>query len=600
LAQNVFLTVKIGGKTYSPISYCSVSQRIDWHHSFEIILPVDGFANANSTILDQAKDFIGEKIEIAVKIKKPVESNIQNEFYGIITEISLNRRNRGNKEILIRGHSLTILLDGMPNCRSYTNKTLKELVSEIQGKISQNDLTINCTPVFTDEIPYIVQYKESNYQFLNRIADKYGEWCYYDGKELNFGRFKKSGKVDLPIDKNLSDFDFSLKIENLNYKSFTYDYLKNRTYSQENKSFQVNDLDPYGDHALTQSENVFKQENTFYSPGYFKDEKDFKDQTEIRKAEKTKDLIVANGVSDNPYINVGTVINITGESKNEEDFGEFIIISINHSIDVTANYVNHFTAIPAQAKVPPLNGNITFPVSEIQPAVVKDNNDPDKLGRVKVQLFWQQNNNETPWIRVIQPYGGKLGGGEQHGFYFIPEIGDEVMIGFENDNPDKPFVIGNVYHKNSKPDHWHHAKNNTKSIRTKSGNQIIFNDDNGKEEIRILNKDDGSPTNEISLSMNNKGKITIKTEGELDISADIIKISAKSKLTIDSGDQLSIEGPNTTLKATTQLGIDGAQSDITAQKLNIDGGAQTELKGAIVKITGAAQVEIKAGTIMLN
>ena len=152
-------------------SYCSINQRIDWHHNFQVILPVDGMSESNSSILNQAKDFIGKRIEIAFKIKKPVESNVQNEFYGIITEICLDRRSEGKKDILINGQSPTILLDGRPNCRSYSEKTLNDLVSAIHDQIPQNDLTINCNPVFTDEIPYITQYKESNFHFLNRIED---------------------------------------------------------------------------------------------------------------------------------------------------------------------------------------------------------------------------------------------------------------------------------------------------------------------------------------------------------------------------------------------------------------------------------------------
>jgi uncharacterized protein involved in type VI secretion and phage assembly len=622
LAQNVNLTVKIGGTKYSPVSYCSISQRIDWHHSFEVILPADGFAKDSNTILNQTKDFIGKGIEIAFKSSLAKGSNVQNEFYGIITEITLDRRNRGNKVILVRGHSPTILLDGTPNCRSYTKKTLNDLVSIIHGQIPQNDLKVNCSPVFTDEIPYIVQYKESNFHFLNRIANKYGEWCFYNGKELNFGRIGKSNKIVLPIDKDLSDFDFSIKIQNLNYKALTYDYLQDNTYFQEAKNVQVNDLDPFGNHALTQSEKVFKQKNIFYSPGYFKDEKDFDDQGETKKTEKTKGLIISNGDSDNPLINVGTIINIKGKGTNESDFGEFIIISINHSIDVTGNYVNHFTAIPAQANVPPINFNITPPVSEVQPAVVKDNDDPENLGRIKVQFFWHENIDETPWIRILQSYGGKMKGSDQHGFYFIPEIGDEVMIGFENDNPDKPFVIGNLYHKNSKPDHWYNAKNNIKSIRTRNGNQIIFIDENGKEEIRILNKDDQSPTNEISLSLNNNGKITIKSIGDLEISGKSIKISAQNDITIDSGQktkltandyqldannsiqlkgqQLNIEGTNTSMKGQTDLKLEGAQTKIEATVLNMEGSGQAELKGAMVKIEGSGVTEIKGGLVQIN
>lgn len=622
MPQHVRLTVKIGGKEVSPVSYCSISQRIDWHHSFEILLPVDGFTRKHSTILNQTKNFIGQKIELSFKITIPKEDSVQNEFFGIVTEVSLNRRNKGNKEILIRGYSPTILLDGKPNCVSFTDNTLNEIISEIHSEVPQNDLKASIDPVFSGEIPFIVQYKESNFHFLNRIADRYGEWCYYDGKELQFGRIDKSRKTNLPIDKTLSDFEFSVRVLDVDYTAHAYDYLENETYSQNTEDFEINDLDPYGEHALSQSKKIFKQKNSYYSPENFKDENEFTEFHELKRFSDTKELIFNEGVSDHPYINVGSIINITGEGKGEEDYGEFIIISLNHTIDVTGNYVNRFTAIPAQANVPPVNRNVALPVSELQPALVKDNEDPENLGRIKVQLMWQNEDHTTPWIRIIQAHGGKSDSGDQHGFYFIPEIGDEVMVGFENDNPDKAFVLGSVYHTNTSPDHWYDSGNNIKSIRTRNGNQIILIDEDGKEEIRILNKDDASPTNEISLSLTDNGKITIKTEGELEFSAQSIKISADEDISVESGrstkfsandykldasngveisgQKLDIEGTNTSLKGSAQLKMEGKQTEISAAMLKLEGSGQAELKGAMAKVNGSATTEIKGGIVRIN
>lgn len=638
MAQHVQLIVKIGGSKISPISYCSINQRIDCHHNFEILVPVGGFSKSSTTILNQAKDFIGKRVEIAFKVMKPEESDIQNEFYGIVTEVNMNRRNKGNREVLIKGYSPTILLDGRPNCKSYTEKTLSAIVTDLHRQIPENDLKFVTDPVFTGEIPYIVQYKESNFHFLNRIADRYGEWCYYDGRELKFGRLKKTPKHNLPIDKNLSDFAFALKISDINYNTCIYDYMQNDVYLNKTKDFQVNDLDEYGDYALSKSESTYKQINTYYSWRCFKDKQEFSDYNEGKKAADAKDLVHNQGVSDDPYINVGSIINITGESSGEENYGEFIILTLNHSIDITGNYVNHFTAIPAQANIPPSNRSVSNPVSEIQPAVVKDNDDPEQLGRVKVQFFWQDQSDETPWLRLAHVYGGMMSGGEQHGFYFIPEIGDEVLVGFENDNPDKAYVIGNMYHKKSPPDHWYHSGNNFKSIRTRNGNQIIFIDEDGKEEIRILNKDDKSPTNEISLSLNDNGKITIKSEGELEISADSIKISAQNDITIDSGQktkltandyqldasndikitaqQVALDGQNTTaikgqsklelkgtdtsVKGEAGLKLEGAQTKIEATQLTMEGNAQAELKGATVKVAGTAVTEVSGALVKIN
>lgn len=638
MPQHVQIDVKIGGNKVPHLSYCFVNQFIDWHHQFEIAFIVDFYKEKYNTVLNKIKDFIGKKVEIAFKINGSKEGNVQNEFIGIVTEVRLSRKVTGIKEVFIKGYSPTILLDGKSNCCTYSEKTLSDIVQVIHDQIPQNDLKINVDTVYTAEIPFITQYKESNFHFLNRIADKYGEWCFYNGSELIFGSLDKSKMINIPVDKNLSGFEFSLRLNNMNCRVITYDYLENTVYTKNTKDYAVNDIDPYGDHSLSQSERIYRQNPTCYSPELFQKESDFIDFFETQKLAHSKELIYNEGSSDNPCINIGSVIKITSDIEHEDDFGEFIITSINHQIDNEGKYVNHFTAIPKQANKPVINRNIKSPVSEIQPAVVTDNDDPENMGRVKIRFFWQKQSESTPWLRIIHAHGGKANNGEQHGFYFLPEIGDEVMVGFESNNPDKPFVIGSVYHKNSKPDHWYHANNNIKSIRTRNGNQIILIDEDGKEEIRILNKDDASPTNEISLSLNNNGKITIKSVGDLEISAENIKISANTDLTVESGQntklkanvyqldannsikltgqqitiegqnsttvkgqsQLVLEGTTTSVKGQAELKLEGAQTKINATQLKIEGTAQTEISGATVKVAGTAITEVTGALVKIN
>jgi type VI secretion system secreted protein VgrG len=622
VAQYVEFKVKIGGTEVTPVSFCNINQRIDWHHSFEVVFAAESFTKNYSGNLNKARDFLGEKIDITYKVVLPEVSNITSEFTGIITEATLGREELGSKDIIVSGFSPTILLDKMPNCKSYEGKTLKELVDELHRQIPQNDLKINANPSFLDAIPFIVQYRESNFHFLQRIAQKYGEWCFYSGSELVFGRLQKSRIVDLPIDKNLTSFKSSLRIQNLNYHSVAYNYMDNAVYAQDTKTIAVNDLDPYGQHTLNSSDKVFKQSNIVYSPESFENNSDFVHHHEYEKDMHAKLLVFNSGVSDDATMNVGGIVNIKSESDNEADFGKYIITSISHAIERTGKYQNNFTAIPYQAKTPPPNLNLIRPMAEMQPAVVTNNEDPDKLGRIKVRFFWQSANDSTPWLRIIHSHGGKTKNGNQHGFYFMPENNDEVMIGFENNNVDRPFVIGNLYHKNSKPDHWYNADNNIKAIRTRSGNQIIFNDENGKEEIRILNKDDGSPTNEISLNLSNNGKITIKSQGDLEITAKSIKIQAQDDIVIESGkntkhtandyklesnntikvngQQLEFEGTNTTVKAQTKLQLEGTQTTIDATKLEMQGSGQAELKGAMIKVEGTGTTIVKGALVQIN
>ena len=640
MALYITTDARIGGKKIPPLSSCSLYQPIDWHHRFECMYHIiDSSSQKYNDVLSEIKDYVGKRIELRFRYPESEDNDILNEFVGIVTEAKVSREaSSGVKMVCISGYSPTILLEGRPTCTTFSEMTLDEIVQAIHKQIPQNDLKIKSDPVFTNEIPFIVQYKESNFHFLNRIADTYGEWCFYDGSDLVFGKLTKGDPIQIPLESELTDFECSLLSKNLNYTAVTYDYIENAVYTKDTKDYTVNDLDPYGNHVIEQSEKVYKQKHTYFSTENFKDERDFIDFFNTRKSSESSELVISSGSSFNPHVRVGSIIKITSKHKLEEGFGEFIITSVQHQVDDHGIYTNFFTAVPKQINQPPPNRHIKLPHCDIQPAFVVDNDDPEQMGRVKIRFFWQESKDSTPWLRIVHPHGGKLKNGEQHGFYFMPEIDDEVMVGFEGNNPDRPFVIGNVYHANSKPDHWYNSDNNIKSIRTRNGNQIIFRDENGSEEIRILNTDDGSPTNEISLSLADDGKITIKSEGDLELSAENIKIAARTDITMESGkntqlsasdykldsdngikltgqevtiegqnsttvkgqSELELEGTNTSVKGQAELKLNGPQTKIEATQLKVAGDAQTEITGATVKVSGSTITEIKGALVKIN
>jgi len=113
-----------------------------------------------------------------------------------------------------------------------------------------------------------------------------------------------------------------------------------------------------------------------------------------------------------------------------------------------------------------------------------ENSDPEGIGRIKVQFPWQKVSGEiSPWIRIATPHAG----GDK-GFHFIPETGEEVLIGFEGGNAEHPFMMGSLYNGNGKPDSWKTSKNDVKAIRTRSGHTIELNDTGGNEFITITDK----------------------------------------------------------------------------------------------------------------
>jgi uncharacterized protein involved in type VI secretion and phage assembly len=215
--------------------------------------------------------------------------------------------------------------------------------------------------------------------------------------------------------------------------------------------------------------------------------------------------------------------------------------------------------------------------------------------------MWQDP-NMTPWIRMVSPHAG-----DDKGFYFVPEIGEEVLVAFEGGNAEKPYVIGSLWHGKAKPESWTDEENNVKAIRTRSGHTIEFDDTDGSELIKIYdyNKENyiiTLSTHESKISVESKGDITMKAEGDFEIEAvGDLKVKANN-IEMKSNQDFKMEATNTTNKANAKMEISaGTQMEQKASAgMKIDGGAQLEQKAAMVKIDGGAMLEQKAGLVKIN
>lgn len=611
MAQQVKVNVTIGGQAISPIADLDISQSLFDHNVIQVIIPLDAFKNNNSHILNQAKDYLNQ--ELTVEITSGIFSHLNRDFTfeGVVTDIRMSRSRDSRRMIFVTAYSPTIYLSGVSNTRSFHEMTLADIVNQVLQDVPANVKT-QVDPAYAKTLEYVVQYRETNMQFLQRLADTYGEWLYYDGDELIFGRTPNAEVIDLPLNEDLLDMNLAMRVVPVNFKAKAYDYMKHEVHESSASPSQITDLDDFGKDILSNLEpNAYLGESLNMPYQEFREANDLDDHVRHEMATRARDMVTLSGTTDHIKLRVGTTINITGEKANEVDLEKFIIVAINHSIDESFSYTNTIEAIPAAAASPPDNPRVRVPFAEPQQATVTQNDDPDKLGRVKVQFKWQKN-EETPWIRLIQPYAGQASG--LYGFYFTPELEDEVIVGFINDNPDLPYVMGSVYryHKSNSPEEWHDADNHRKVIRTRSGNQIHFIDEDGKEEIIITNKDKDvdKATNQIRLSMDGDGKITIKTLGELDIQAKSISMKADEKIDIDAGTEASLKtgqalkiesgtetkiksgtetkieaSTSVTVKGNSDVSIEGAMTSVKGQgQLDLDGGAMASLKGGLVKI----------------
>jgi len=173
-----------------------------------------------------------------------------------------------------------------------------------------------------------------------------------------------------------------------------------------------------------------------------------------------------------------------------------------------------------------------FPNSEIQIATVVENNDPDGLGRVRVQFPWQKPLGEkTPWLRQMTPHAGS-----DKGFHFIPENGEEVVLNFEGGNAERPFIIGSLYIGTAKPGSWKTADNNIKAIRTRSGHTIELNDTKKGEFITI------EDTNGNTIKLDTVGKtITIDAPEHIFLNSKNISLKATENINLESGENYNLK-----------------------------------------------------------
>lgn len=185
--------------------------------------------------------------------------------------------------------------------------------------------------------------------------------------------------------------------------------------------------------------------------------------------------------------------------------------------------------------------------------IVTNNKDPEELGRVKVNFPWRGENEESYWARVAS-----LMAGNERGMVFYPEVEDEVLVAFEHGDINHPCVIGALWNRKDKtPETNSDGKNNIRMIKSRSGHEIIFNDEESKEKIEILSKsghtivlDDSSEKIEIKDKSGSnfividsaKNSVTIESTGNLSIKSRKIDIEASGMMNIKAGGNLTIEG----------------------------------------------------------
>ncbi|EKT3967333.1 DUF2345 domain-containing protein [Flavobacterium psychrophilum] len=204
------------------------------------------------------------------------------------------------------------------------------------------------------------------------------------------------------------------------------------------------------------------------------------------------------------------------------------------------------------------------------------------MGRVKVEFHWAGGSMKSDWMRLIQPHAG---GGK--GFYFVPEVGEEVLVGFEGGSAERPYVMGTQYN-GSESSGYATPKNDLKVIQSRSGNRIISNDDTGDITIE-------SQKGTTIAVIHGDGNIRFKAPKNIELEAgENIIFSAGKDITATAGGNIS----NSADKDITQTaGHDLSQH--AAGNITESGDKKTEFVEGKITVNSAEYTEM-AEKISMN
>ena len=637
-------------------------------------------------------------------------------FHGVVFRISegmkIHSPETGNNfirywaEVLPAFSKLTRNL----NSRIFQHLSVPDILAKVLTGIDINKADIKGT---YDPRDYCVQYRETDFQFASRLMEEEGIFYYFKHAEKSHTMYlsdKTTGFEDLP---GGADVVFN-EYQGLRDKRLHEDRITGWQKSQElrsgkwrswdhcfempSKNLEATDqiLDSVAVGTITHKLKVGGNDSweIYDYPGGYAERYDGIDKggspspSDLSKIEQDNTRTVKIRMQQEAMPGLG----IDGEGnvrrfapgykiKLSEHFnadGSYVLTAVEHSASVAGTYSanqnvslkyhNRFRCIPDALPFRPVRTIAKPRIYGTQTAVVVGNDASteiatDKYGRVKVQFFWDRDGKKTLdsscWIRVAQCWAGKRWGG-----FFLPRVKDEVIVAFEEGDPDQPIIVGSVYNDDQLPPYDLPDNKTRSTIKTRSSekgttdnfNEIRFEDKKDSEEIFIhaekdMNREvENNDTLKVGFDKKKNGDQTIDIYNNrtvtLDQGNELFTVKKGNRtVSIDTGNEtftvkkgtrtVTVKGDDThevqsgNLSVTVDQGnasytisqgkctITAQQSielvvgqtsikltptgvTIQAQMIKIQAQAMLQAQGAMHKISGSSMVEIQGGMVKIN
>ena len=517
------------------------------------------------------------------------------------------------------------LLQLRQNCRIFQNKTIKDILSQVldeAGLSSELYRFALGSPGATWE--YCVQYRESDFQFISRLMEHEGIFYFFEHDPDKHVLVMADGpSVHKPLE-NKDAFLYRPPTGEVQSEEHVYQFKYGeeirpgavvlRDFNHENPALNLE--------VVSQGQKDLTLERSEW-PGKYQDASLGQTLSRIRLEAEQVPRMTAGGLATSRGFLPGFLFTLDEHPRSSLN-QQYLITSIDHSAsqpqslseegtqsgENAPHYQCTFRSIPASVPFRPVRETPWPRIRGPQTALVVGPSGEqiytDDQGRVKVQFHWDRtgelNEKSSCWIRVSQGWAGG-----KYGSFFLPRIGQEVVVDFLDGDPDRPLVTGRVFNGDHPPpyklpDHKTRSVIKTKSNNGDGTNEIRLEDKSGSEQfyihaqkdmdVRVLNNLKETIDNERHLLVKEACKIKLGSSDET-AGEKAVKISGQRSLTVQKDVLEDVKGNH---KETV-----GNEYNLKAQKIIIEGDTEVTLRGAggFIKLDSSG-VTISGTMVLIN
>jgi len=595
-SNSVTATVRLKGEEIK-FTKLELHQCFFDHHRF--IVTIDHKILGEKEVFADPEEklkLIGEMLSIEL-----MEGNNEGESYsfvGIVTDMKLSASAGVNGQIQLIGKSLTTKLERGKMLQTYSKTSLSEIFDEvIQGV---GELETSNDPRYTEPVPFSFQYYESDWQYLRRLSKIYNETLFTDGFKLIFGKYEPE-TVELTYDFDLKEVELGSRLISNQFEWYYHE--KDNEVMKKEVPFSE---ETFRGHAGKKSDELNLSKKPLVpaeAPVVTKGGLDT--LTEAGKYAGVNEMIYLTGSTKIHKVSIGKLVDVKlPKEMGGITLGKYRVINISHYVNEVGVYENKFVSIPSQSDHIPFP-DPEMPVAQPMQATCTDNYDEEQgTGRIQVQFHFEEKACYH-WIRTMTPDAGS-GVGPGRGYVAIPEKDDEVILGFMDGNPEKPFVMGSVFHKgNADALGGGKAGNHIMSITDKSGSSVVLNDEEGSVTIKDKQGSDSTITfdgkqnihinaEQSILLTSGESSILMKADGTINITGVKVTILGSEFGKLLSGaaafkaysdaDRALVKGQSIELNGTKSIDLTTKDAGIQSTNLKMNADTQADFTGGLIKI----------------